>query len=162
MRDLAEEKARLLPDMLWHFRPGCSPGTRLCLSLTHEPLASAREALAVCMLSCSWLALSAAAANYEPEEPGAGHSYLAGLAASLHRSAILATYRSLEQREQMRDPIAGRSLVCACRRPASDPRLLTPGEPGSWTLHHPKLLQAWPPARSSQRRSALRTDRASE
>jgi cyclase len=60
--------------------------------------ASAREAVAVCMLSRSWSAppsLAAAAADYESKEPGGTHSYLGGLAASLHRSAIIATYRSL-------------------------------------------------------------------
>jgi cyclase len=68
--------------------------------------ASAREAVAVCMLSCSWSAppsLSAAALSYDFQQPGAGHSYLAELAARLHRSAIVATYRLLEQRELARD-----------------------------------------------------------
>lgn len=65
--------------------------------------ASAREAVAVCMFSSSWSAppsLSAAAADYEFQEPGAAHSCLAGLAASLHRANIVATYQSLERREQ--------------------------------------------------------------
>lgn len=68
--------------------------------------ASAREAVAVCMLNCSWSAppsLSAAAVAYDFQQPGAGHSYLAGLAARLHRSAIVATYRLLEQRERAGD-----------------------------------------------------------
>jgi cyclase len=61
--------------------------------------ASAREAVAVCMFSRSWSApsLSAAAAGYEFSQPGAGRSYLTGLAASLHRANIVAAYRSLGQ-----------------------------------------------------------------
>jgi cyclase len=71
--------------------------------------ADAREAVAVCMLNCSWSAppsLSAAAVNYDFHQPGAGRSYLAGLATRLHRSCILAAYRLLEQGE-----LAGRLAV---------------------------------------------------
>jgi cyclase len=62
--------------------------------------ASAREAVAVCMLSCCRSAppsLSAAMADYEFQDPGARHASLAELTTSLHRANIVTTYRWLER-----------------------------------------------------------------
>jgi hypothetical protein len=102
--------------------------------------ASAREAVAVCMMSCAWSAppsLSAAAVDYDFQQPGAGLSYLAGLAASLHRSGIVATYRWLERR-------AGRRLTgpvlpsAAAPAAASGGRCNQAGGPSSCRSYRPR------------------------